>query len=721
MNTEHTIICGGLNQTAISTFGNVMPLNLWPGHGAKPCVTLKIEDLHERICQIVPRQFHDLIEIAAYVYCADQLASRGGIDVDSFGTHWRRRFHYHIPVREPDLWRTPAIASALRELLDFLSDDFYDFTFYPAKHPPGIQPYLGLDEKGAKKFDAEQVMLFSGGLDSLAGAIDEAVVHRRRIVLVNHRSTDKFCVKHQALLDQLAEKTGPGLLMPMRVRISKAGLDGKDYSQRARSFLFGSVAASVAMMLGQRGIRFYENGVVSLNLPVCAQVVGSRSTRTTHPRVLAAMQHLFTLLAGHKFAVDNPFWKETKGEVIRRIINAGCETMIKTSRSCAHTWETSNEYPHCGLCSQCIDRRFGILAADAEKHDPLDGYKVDVFTQSRDKAADKIMGAAFLERANQVAEMKDTTDFLMAFPEVRRALPHLGLDAGRGADLVLSLYRRHADEVNKGVDFMLTRHAVALRKRQLPGDCLLWTVYAPNSVHVVPPLETPPESMVAADNKLPRYLVRKELGVWRIRLDGKETVARDCRAMELVAWLLMNPPDEPIHASVLENHVDGDPESDGSTAIDFGEDSAVQHSDVGGVIIEAAGKKLKGKMSLPALKQKLSAARKDMNDATLPQSVRDEAEEELNKLLKAYDRGGKVSGESEAAAERVRKGILNFINELKAAKRQQGLINVPLCAFGEHLHNHLWLPSMGGKNRLGAAGKPGCFTYEPPAGVRWKD
>ena len=721
MNTEHTIICGGLNPAGIPAFGSVMPLNLWPGHGDKPCVKLKIEDLHERICQTTPRQFHDLIEIAAYVYCADQLASRGGKDVDTFGSHWRRRFHYHIPVREPDLWRTPAVSTALRELLDFLSDDFYDFTFYPAKGAPGIQPYLGLDEKGAMKFDAERVILFSGGLDSLAGAIEEAVSQRRRVVLVNHRSTEKFCTRHQALLDQLAAKAGPGVLMPMRVRISKAGLDGKDYSQRARSFLFGSVAASVAMMLGVKAIRFYENGVVSLNLPVCAQVVGSRSTRTTHPRVLAAMRHLFSLLAGQDFMVDNPFWKETKGEVIRRIITAGCAPMIKTSRSCAHTWETSNENPHCGLCSQCIDRRFGMLAAGAEEHDPLDGYKVDVFTESRDKDADKIMGAAFLERANQVAEMKDTSDFLMAFPEVRRALPHLGLDAGRGAELLLSLYRRHADEVNKGVDVMLARHAVALRKRKLPGDCLLWTVHAPNSVHVVPTPEPAATDATGAESKLPRYFIRKELGVWRIRVDGKETVAQDCRAMELVAWLLMNPPDEAIHASVLENQVDGDSVTDGAGAIDYGDDNAVQHSDVGGAIVEIAGKKLKGKMTLPELKQKLAAARKDMNDENLSQSERDEAEEELNKLLKAFDRGGKVSGQAELAVERVRKAIKSLINDLKAAKRQQGLVNVALCAFGEHLEQNLWLPSIGGKNRAGASGKPGCFIYEPPAGVRWKD
>ena len=40
-------------------------------------------------------------------------------------------------------------------------------------------------------------------------------------------------------------------------------------------------------------LRFYENGVVSMNLPMSAQVVGTRATRTTHPRVLAGFEQLF--------------------------------------------------------------------------------------------------------------------------------------------------------------------------------------------------------------------------------------------------------------------------------------------------------------------------------------------------------------------------------------------------------------------------------------------
>ena len=44
-----------------------------------------------------------------------------------------------------------------------------------------------------------------------------------------------------------------------------------------------------------------------------------------------------------------------------------------------------------------------------------------------------------------------------------------------------------------------------------------------------------------------------------------------------------------------------------------------------------------------------------------------------------------------------------------------------LRAFGKHLEDHLCLPSVGVKNRLGAMGKTGCYTYEPPNCVRWRD
>ena len=44
--------------------------------------------------------------------------------------------------------------------------------------------------------------------------------------------------------------------------------------------------AVTARLFGLDRITFFENGIVSLNLPPLAQVVGARATRTTHPQVL---------------------------------------------------------------------------------------------------------------------------------------------------------------------------------------------------------------------------------------------------------------------------------------------------------------------------------------------------------------------------------------------------------------------------------------------------
>jgi hypothetical protein len=52
-----------------------------------------------------------------------------------------------------------------------------------------------------------------------------------------------------------------------------------------------------------------------------------------------------------------------------------------------------------------------VIAAKADQHDPIDHYKADVFTQSRNKDDDKIMSASYLERANQVSSLENEGQF----------------------------------------------------------------------------------------------------------------------------------------------------------------------------------------------------------------------------------------------------------------------------------------------------------------------
>ena len=124
-------------------------------------------------------------------------------------------------------------------------------------------------------------------------------------------------------------------------------------------------------MIGLPRIRFYENGVTSLNLPPVGQAIGARASRTTHSRTLAGFEAFFSALFAQPFRVENTFRWDTKTDVVRRIADAGCGPLIGQSRSCAQTWQAKTlTHAHCGVCSQCIDRRFAVLATGCAEHDP---------------------------------------------------------------------------------------------------------------------------------------------------------------------------------------------------------------------------------------------------------------------------------------------------------------------------------------------------------------
>jgi hypothetical protein len=163
---ERLVLCGGAKRT-----GNDSTLRL-ALDGRSQNVTLKLEDISKRLVKNVPDLLIDLVEIAAYVYCADQAASRGGEAQFGMGSDWRRRFRFVIPVRHPDHWSNPKVLEPLGDALSFLSEDDYAFEFEKAANPVPLGNYLELSEESGA-FKADEVVPFSGGLDSLSGAIEE--------------------------------------------------------------------------------------------------------------------------------------------------------------------------------------------------------------------------------------------------------------------------------------------------------------------------------------------------------------------------------------------------------------------------------------------------------------------------------------------------------------------------------------------------------------------
>src|SRR5262249_31807922 len=151
--------------------------------------------------------------------------------------NWRRVLHFAVPVRRPELWSDRCVNSALVAALSFLTEDEYHFRFASRRTTDPTAGY-GLFRGGRFGGGVGGGMLFSGGLDSLAGAVQECVCDRHRVALVNHRSNPKIAPVLNGLVRDLRDRAQGAAPTFIPVRVHKVRELTRDRSQRARSFLF---------------------------------------------------------------------------------------------------------------------------------------------------------------------------------------------------------------------------------------------------------------------------------------------------------------------------------------------------------------------------------------------------------------------------------------------------------------------------------------------------
>ncbi len=315
MADPYVILCGGTVLTSRERRWCAAPrVCLRIGQGRHD-VHLGLHHLTRKLFMGVSGVFTDLLEVAAFVYSADQAVSRGGTRAFEYGRRWRRHFRFEVPVRCPEVWQRPEVNAALKETLGLLSDDDYEFVFKLHPNPPPPDRYL-FDE--ADVGDFEEVIPFSGGLDSLAGAVREILVGQRKVVLVSHRPANQVYHRQCGLVRLLEARLVDRRLTPLHVavEVNVGAAISRDFRHRARSFLFAAISAVTARLLKLRRVRFFENGVLSMNLPISGQFVGARATRTTHPQVMGGFGRLFGHLFDEPFTVENPYLWKTKAEII---------------------------------------------------------------------------------------------------------------------------------------------------------------------------------------------------------------------------------------------------------------------------------------------------------------------------------------------------------------------------------------------------------------------
>lgn len=188
--TEWVVACG---EAAAPARAKVLRVRLT---GPDRNFRLEIDHISRAMAARIPVRLVDLLEIASCVFAADQSLSRGGDTRRDWGADWRRSMQFVIPVRDVDFWRRDDVTAALAAALSFLSEDLYRFEFMPSTAPAEAQDYLPIQADAETGFTADDVILFSGGLDSLAGAVETLAQSDRRVALVSHRSAPKVLSYH---------------------------------------------------------------------------------------------------------------------------------------------------------------------------------------------------------------------------------------------------------------------------------------------------------------------------------------------------------------------------------------------------------------------------------------------------------------------------------------------------------------------------------------------
>ena len=476
MSAKHVILCGGVKLSSRSkAWGDAPQTHLSIGNG-RGKVHLHLRDLTKSMAQNPPEAAVDLLEIVSYIYAADQAVRRGGEVEFEYGSKWRRHFWFEIPVRNPDLWSQPAVSDTLREVLTFLSDDDYEFNFKKLRKAPSLNEYLDFRRTGTDSSGIEEVMLFSGGLDSFGGAVKEIADGQRKVALVSHVPTSKIGGPQRKLVKALNEHLGGTAPAPFHVQIelNKGKELGRDQTQRTRSFVFSAFAAVVARMIGRDRIRFYENGIVSFNLPLSLQSIGARASRTTHPQSLAGFAKLYSAVFETPFTVENPFLWKTKTDVFSELKAGGYGKLCAATISCAHTIERTSQHTHCGVCSQCIDRRLVALAAGlGPEEDPPEMYKNDLFEYEWVKPTDTTLIEGYLRTNKEVLGIEDAKAFMSKYGGMAKALRHAGNDPREVARKAFELHHRHASQVQKALSDAIASRAVGLLEHQVPTNSIL--------------------------------------------------------------------------------------------------------------------------------------------------------------------------------------------------------------------------------------------------------
>lgn len=279
----------------------------------------------------------DFLSIALAAFAADRFVLRSDAE-----DGWTRVIALDVALSNPKPWlpQIPRLEAALR----FLTGDIWQISIRGGGAPPPKFP--------AKLTDRDAICLFSGGLDSLLGAL-KLLDDGRLPFLVSQGSPKE--IHPQEYLAQ-AIKLGS---FRFDGRVNERWGTPYEGSTRGRSIIFFAYGVVAASAHDLDELFIPENGLIAINPPFTPRRLGSLSTRTTHPYFLGELEGVLQG-AGIKIRLTNMFEGMTKGEMLKKCKHPDIEKLAAVSYSCGKGKRLNGQ---CGRCVPCLIRRASFQAS----------------------------------------------------------------------------------------------------------------------------------------------------------------------------------------------------------------------------------------------------------------------------------------------------------------------------------------------------------------------
>lgn len=291
----------------------------------------------------------DLLLLAASVFAADRGTRRGERE------DLTREIALSVPV--VNIGRLQPFALRIENILRTLSNDSWRIEL---RQEDGRQ-----ESNPDVKHSNGRTLLFSGGLDSLAAAV-EFSKGGDILQLVSHITKNQPSSTAQKSLAKQLQQGGAVLPHRQFFVSSRKGAPcvalehDAENSQRTRSFMFLVLGGLAARRMGHREVLMLaENGQMAIHLPLTQGRIGAFSTHTAHPDVLWKMQDFLANVLGIPITITNPYVNKTKSEVVK-VLWDGLRDSIVHSTSCWKNTRLKAGATHCGICIPCMIRRIAI-------------------------------------------------------------------------------------------------------------------------------------------------------------------------------------------------------------------------------------------------------------------------------------------------------------------------------------------------------------------------